>query len=670
MAILTATGSVAILLNNGNGFAPPVTYAAANTIGAMAIADVNQDGNQDVVVVDGSALVYVLYGNGDGTLQPAITIHLPASALDVVVGDFNGDGIPDLAVGACNVCSRGLGSILILPGQGHGVFGAPISTTTRYGVAALVAGDFNNDGKLDLAFDLQLPEGYKIYALATMLGNGDGTFQASQSVLRNGSSTHLLVHDLNGDGIEDIVDGGEILFGKGDGTFQPPVTYPSEGNPEWTALADVNGDGIIDILSANGTGSVSISLGAGHGVFQTPYSYIDGYEPRWIGVADFLGHGYQDIVTIAGKYLDLLPGAPGGKYQAQPTIDLNQSAIGNPVLADFNGDGNLDAAVLSYGSSVSILLGKGNGGFTAIAPAVAGPAPNALIPGDFNGDGKTDLAIADSQTNLIYILIGKGDGTFTAGATYPVTQVTGCSGAGTCYYLAAADLNHDSKLDLVVLGGNPNVTGSAVAQAFLGKGDGTFGAPITIASGLEARLFAAGDFNGDGNPDLVISNVQNGPELFLGAGNGTFQEPVPLYTEGPSSIAAGDFNGDGILDLAFTNPQSESIVLLGYGNGTFRQSQAIAQYAGGLPIVADLNGDGHPDIFAPTSGRNIFALYLGKGDGTFIRQTGAAISCVSFNACGAAVGDVNGDGKVDIFSIQIGNDYISTPIAVLINTTR
>ena len=415
---------------------------------------------------------------------------------------------------------------------------------------------------------------------------------------------------------------------------------------------------------------MSISLGSASGIFQPPYSYIAGFRPRWIGTADFLGHGYQDIVAIVESSIVLIPGASGGKYLAQATIDLNQTAAGNPVMVNFNGDGNLDAAVLSDGSSISILLGNGKGGFSPIAPAVAGPAPVALVAGDFNGDGKPDLAVADSQTQLIYILIGNGDGTFSPGASYSVPANCG-SLPSFCYLMATADLNGDGKLDLVVLSGNAELSGSGAAEVFRGNGDGTFGAPISIASGLEVRPFAVGDFNSDSYPDLVFSTVENGPELFLGNGNGTFQSPVSLYTGFATDILAGDFNNDGKLDVAFTNDQDQLILLFGNGNGTFQPGPITSNFSPGNTLVAaDLNGDGSLDLITNLSTSNVLTIYLGNGDGTFTQETGPPISCVSEMSCGFAVGDVNGDGKPDVFALQAGNAFLITPITVLINTTR
>jgi hypothetical protein len=263
--------------------------------------------------------------------------------------------------------------------------------------------------------------------------------------------------------------------------------------------------------------------------------------------------------------------------------------------------------------------------------------------------------------------VGNGNGTFTSRGSYPVP--VSCGSAFTfCYFLGVADLNGDGKQDLVVLGGDANVSNTSVAVALLGNGDGTFGSALTIYSGLEPREFALGDFNHDGYPDLVFSTAQS-VELFFGNGDGTFQKPLLIYPEGPANAVAADFNRDGNLDLAFTNSQSQLVIELGNGDATFKLRQILNQFPG-APLVADFNGDGFPDLFANTGQNSVFGLYLGNGNGTFSQQVDAPLFCVTQVWCGAAAGDVNGDGKIDLFSLQIGLQFNQTPLTVLLNTTK
>jgi len=262
-------------------------------------------------------------------------------------------------------------------------------------------------------------------------------------------------------------------------------------------------------------------------------------------------------------------------------------------VGDFNGDGKQDLAVVNVGpefdpGSVSILLGNGDGTFQAAVNYAVGVGAVAIAAGDFDGDGKLDLVVSNNyySSNDLSILFGNGDGTFQPAVSFS----QGFSGV----FIAAADFNGDGKLDLAVstgLGGNS-------VGILLGNGDGTFQAPTTYAAGNEATPIAVADFNGDGKLDLAVGDTF-AVAILLGNGDGTFQPATYNNTYGGQSIAIADFNGDGKPDLALSSQSAGYAVgiLLGNGDGTFQPAMRFA--AGQVPYfvaVGDFNGDGRQDL--------------------------------------------------------------------------
>jgi FG-GAP-like repeat len=221
------------------------------------------------------------------------------------------------------------------------------------------------------------------------------------------------------------------------------------------------------------------------------------------------------------------------------------------AVADFNRDGILDMAVSSLADNVvTILLGNGDGTFTSGTPATTamGSISEGLTAGDFNGDGKIDLAVSNANgagtenSNVINILLGNGDGTFTLSSQSPAT-------GRNPYGATVADFNGDGNLDLAV----PNELDGTVTL-LLGNGDGTFNTvPETPATGNYPVQIAVGDFNGDGIPDLAAVNIfGNNIVVFVGKGDGTFTtDPLsPTTGQEPCGVAVADFNGDGLSDMA------------------------------------------------------------------------------------------------------------------------
>lgn len=570
-------------------------------------------------------------------------------------GDFNRDGHMDFAIALAS-SPTGLG-IQILLGQKDGttVLGG------LYGIGSdtlenIVTSDFNRDGKLDLvAFDVTTSN-YVLFA-----GNGNGTFQSAVVIGTGYYETALVVADLNHDGKPDLVTGElyggivQVLLGNGDGTFQPPVQYTTGANSvESIAIGDLNKDGNLDVVAVSLYSGPSILLGNGDGTLQNPTTLVvTSPYPYSAVIADINNDGNQDVVIGESGAIEVFLGHGDGTFSA-PVKSVGGAAgyyLTILAIADLNGDKKPDV-VAGGDYSFTVWLGNGDGTYRTARSFgggyFGGQGFNALLIGDYNNDGKLDVATLPENATLFSIYSGNGDGTFAAGSL--VQPATGNVYLGA----VAADFNKDGKYDFAVVNNSTNNV-----ELYFGNGTGTFPAVKKIAVGASPQQIVAADFNNDGNLDLAVTNQnENSISVMLGKGTGIFalqkKYSTGLY---PYGITAADVNGDGKLDLIVGTEDSPTNVqvLLGKGDGTFEPATSWGLYGGGNTTVAvfDIDGDGTPDIAATTSNPyGGFQVLYGAGDGTF--ANGVMTYTYANGEYGIGAAQLQPKGIADIFFTTLG----------------
>ncbi len=341
-----------------------------------------------------------------------------------------------------------------------------------------------------------------------------------------GDPAALAVGDFNHDGKLDVAVAAfysgqvAVLLGRGDGTFLPAVYYSIDSQLEsvyWLVAADFNRDGNLDLAVADYLGNdISVLLGNGDGSFQPPVKQPTTGRPTSVAVGDFNNDGKPDLLVCDAPYVSVMLGNGDGTFQSP--IDTTPSVSPLAVsLGDFNGDGKLDAASVG-GGEVTILLGNGHGDFTEGTSYPAGIAPESLVAGNFGGNRKLDLAVADLLGSQIMVFRGNGDGTFQAPQSYSVPFP---------WPIEAADLNGDQKLDLLVP--TSGLGTSRVVSVLLGNGDGTFQSPEEYPTGKEPFFVTAGDFNGDHKADLIVADeLGSTVGVLLNTGVVSFSPTTPL----------------------------------------------------------------------------------------------------------------------------------------------
>jgi hypothetical protein len=540
----------------------------------------------------------------------AVNYAVGNSPISLAVGDFNGDGAPDLAV--ADLTS---GKVSILLGKGNGTFQTAVKYSAGSRPISVAVGDFNGDGFLDLAVVNNLSSGM----VSILLGKGDGTFTAEAAYAAGTSSRSVAVGEFNGDGDLDLAvanqgsDNVSILLGNGNGSFQAPVNYNAGTQPVFVTASDLGNNGVVDLAVADassGAGStISVLLGNGNGTFQTAVAYDTGSRPESIAVADFNGDGLPDMAA-----------------------------------ADFNA------------AEVSVLLGSGNGVFGKAVNYAVGSGPVSIATADFNGDGKADLVTTNFNVKSVSVLIGNGNGTFKTAVNY-----------GTGSYpraVTAVDLNGDNAPDIEVandIGDDVSIllnTGGTFVNTTSSPNPSNVGQPVTFSTTVAAGL------QGSPVPTGSVTWTDNGTNMLgtVTLSNGQASLVVSTLTAGVHTITTA-YSGSSSYNPNSAPPLTQTV----NGSG----GPAVTFNPASLTFATQLIGTASaPQVVTMSNVGNATLLITNIGVTANFTQTnncgsmlGAGLSCmISVTFMPAKVGTLSG-------TLSVTDNAIGSPQTVSLSGT-
>jgi hypothetical protein len=648
VVVLRGTQQILPLLKSatGRGFTAGSLLAVTNQPNAIGVGDFDRDGDVDVVTSGTIGAVQFSFNDGTGVFTNGSRPSPGGTMTDVRVADFNRDGRLDVAI------SRNFPTdVLLLLDDGAGGWLARSFPTTGGFPYKMAVGDLDRDGGADVVVSMQ---GTTVFDV--LRGDGNGSLGPARTLDVGAQQRGVVLADFDRDGVLDVAlaefEAGQVVVGLGDGTgeFGGFRTFAVAAGPTSLAAGNMDGDGRLDIFGSGQTSDTVVLLPnrfgiacdkpsfAGAGRLQVPLAG----NPTRIATGDWNGDGIPDVAT-AGNALSILLGDGALGFGTPTNLTLPASGATGIAVADFDSDSDLDLAVANNATNnVSVFINNGAGVFAAPINYAVQQGPNGVVAGDFDADGRPDLVTANAGGQSLTFRAGRGDGTFAA----PIHTTIGLVGISA---LAAGLIDGDAVLDVAVTSSS-----GATVSWYRGDGMGGFTLVGSAAAGASPVAVALGDLNGDGRPDIAVANSTGNTVSVLLNNGGAFGPRVsfPVGNEPMSvEIAQANASVDGNADLVVANRSSSSVtILFGNGAGDLPASTTVLGFTIlRAATLADTDRNGKADLVVP-NWSFYGTLFVVPGDG--LGGFGPIQLSPATNGRSVATGDFDRDGRSDLVTLD------------------
>jgi len=715
-----SSNTVSVLRNTSTSgtvsFASKVDLTTGTQPYSVSIGDIDGDGKPDLAVANESSNSVSVIRNTStsGIISFASKVDLTTGTgpVSVSIGDIDGDGKPDLAV--ANYNSNNVSIIRNTSVSGTVSFASKVDLTTGAGPYSVSIGDIDGDGKSDWAVANLGSNTVSVFRSTSTPGNL--SFAASADFVTGTSPYSVSIGDIDGDGKPDLavanlgsntVSVFHSTSASGTVNFASKVDFTTGLQPYSVSIGDIDGDGKPDLAVAyNGGNTISV-LQQSTAITITSFSPASGVIGSSVTITGtgFSTTANQDIVffgatqatVTAASTTSLTVTVPTGAtyqyisvtnlainltaYSDQPFIitlagniafaDKQDFTIGGqPYLVsieDIDGDGKSDLAVANGSSNtVSVIRNTSTSGIISFAAKVdlaTGTAPESASIGDIDGDGKPDLVVPNNGSNTVSVIRN----TSTSGIISFAAKVDLATGANPTHPVSIDDIDGDGKPDLAVANWSSNTV--SVIRNTSTSGNLSFAAKVDLTTGTNPVFVSIGDIDGDGKPDLAVVNYNSSTVSVLrntsASGIVSFAAKVDFTTgTNPYSVSIGDIDGDGKADLVVANNGSNTISVIRNTStsGTVSFAAKVDFTTGAAPLsvsIGDIDGDGKPDLAAANSGSNTVSVIRNTSTSGTVSFASKVDFITGASPYSVSIGDIDGDGKPDLAVTDQGNNTVS-----------